>query len=68
MFDILLRYSLDYADIEPAVALGETRQIAGFHLHLGAQLTQEHFPLVLIAQTADHLRNAHGFLAEIVPV
>ena len=53
--DIVARDGQNHITVEPAVSLGKTRDVLVFHLHLGVQLVQEHFPLVIIAFPVNHL-------------
>ena len=52
---IVARDGQNHITVEPAVSLGKTRDVLVFHLHLGVQLVQEHFPLVIIAFPVNHL-------------
>ena len=53
--DIVARDGQNHITVDPAVSLGKTRDVLVFHLHLGVQLVQEHFPLVIIAFPVNHL-------------
>lgn len=55
VFDVIFRHSRGDLDVEPAVPVREVLGIVSLHLLLGTQFVEQHFPLVLIAQTVDHL-------------
>ena len=68
LFDVIFRHSRSDLDVEPAVPVREVLGVVSLHLLLGTQFVEQHLPLVLIAQTVDHLRHADRIPSAVVLV